>query len=52
MTPPALAEFFAFPLHVVSVAENPAAISVSSRDDWLPVLDGLLGSYRRLGVVR
>lgn len=48
---PCAGRFFAFPLHVVSVAENPAAISVSSRDDWLPVLDGLLGSYRRLGVV-
>jgi hypothetical protein len=47
---PALAELFAFPLHVVGIAENPTAISVASREDWLPALGGLLGSYRRLGV--
>jgi hypothetical protein len=46
----ALAELFAFPLQIVSVAETPTIIAVQSRDDWLPVLDGLLGSYRRLGV--
>jgi hypothetical protein len=46
----ALAELFAFPFHVVSITEDPTAISVSTRDDWLPVLDGLLASYRRLEV--
>ncbi len=45
-----LAELFAFPLQVVSIAETPTAIAIPSRDAWLPVLDGLLGSYRRLGV--
>lgn len=37
-------------MQVISIAELPTAISVPTRDEWLPVLDGLLGSYRRLGV--
>jgi hypothetical protein len=46
----ALVELFAFPLHIVGIVDMPTAISIPSRDDWLPLLDGLLGSYRRLGV--
>ena len=46
----ALADLFAFPFHVVSDTEEIAPMSVGSRDDWLGVLQGLLGGYRTLGV--
>ena len=46
----ALAELFAFPLQVVSGTDEGAAISVSTREEWRPVLEGLLGAYRSLGV--
>src|SRR5215204_4293585 len=46
----ALADLFTFPLQVVGDADQVAPISIGSRDDWLPVLDGLLGAYRTLGV--
>jgi hypothetical protein len=46
----ALAELFAFPVHVVSDSEHIEPSSVASRDDWLPVLEGVLGAYRTLGV--
>ena len=46
----ALADLFTFPLQVVGDAEQVTPISIASRDDWLGVLDGLLGAYRTLGV--
>ena len=46
----ALADLFAFPFHVVSDTEEIAPMSVANRDDWLGVLQGLLGGYRTLGV--
>ncbi len=46
----ALAELFAFPFHVVSDTEDITPSSVATRDDWLGVLEGLLGAYRTLGV--
>jgi len=46
----ALADLFTFPLQVVGDADQVTPISIGSRDDWLPVLDGLLGAYRTLGV--
>jgi hypothetical protein len=46
----ALADLFAFPLQVVSDAEQITPLSIASRDDWVGVLDGLLGGYRTLGV--
>jgi hypothetical protein len=46
----ALVEFFGFPLQVVSVTEA-AAVSVVQRTDWTVVLERLLDTYRRLGVV-
>lgn len=48
--PEALAELFAYPVQVVSATEDAAAISVSNRDEWRSVLEGLLGAYRSLGV--
>jgi len=47
----ALMELFAFPVQVVSATDDAAAISVSQRDEWAAVVDGLLGAYRSLGVV-
>ncbi len=47
----ALVEFFTFPLHVVSAGDDEVVTSVSDRDAWPSVLDGLLGAYRSLGVV-
>jgi hypothetical protein len=46
----ALVEFFGFPLQVVSVTDA-AAVSVVQRTDWTVVLERLLDTYRRLGVV-
>ena len=46
----ALADLFAFPLHVVSDTESITPTSIASRDDWLGVLGGLLDAYRTLGV--
>lgn len=46
----ALIGCFAFPLHTVSITADPPAISVSSREDWLPVLRELLAAYRTLDV--
>ena len=46
----ALAELFVLPLHVVSDAETVTPTSVTSRNEWIKVLDGLLGAYRRLNV--
>ncbi|MDQ4071970.1 MAG: hypothetical protein M3088_03700 [Actinomycetota bacterium] len=48
----ALADLFAFPLHVVSDSEEVTRTSVASRRDWLGVLERLLGAYRMLGVAR
>ena len=46
----ALADLFAFPFHVLSDSEEIAPLSIASRGDWVGVLEGLLGSYRQLGV--
>ena len=46
----ALADLFAFPLQVVSDAEEIAPLSIASREDWVGVLEGLLGGYRTIGV--
>ena len=46
----ALADLFAFPLQVVSDADQVAPLSIASRDDWVAVLEGLLGGYRTIGV--
>ena len=42
----ALADLFAFPLHLVSVGDATTVASVASRDDWLRVLQGALGRSR------
>ena len=44
----ALVECFAFPVQVVSVAEDRAFLSVAGPEDWPGVLEGLLGAYERL----
>jgi hypothetical protein len=46
----ALADLFAFPLQVLSDAEQITPLSIASREDWVGVLEGLLGGYRTLGV--
>jgi hypothetical protein len=46
----ALAELFAFPFHVISDMDEIVPLSVAGRDDWIGVLEGLLGGYRTLGV--
>jgi hypothetical protein len=46
----ALVEFFGYPLQVVSVTDG-AAVSVVQRTDWTGVLERLLDTYQRLGVV-
>ena len=46
----ALADLFAFPLQVVSDAEQITPLSIASRDDWVGVLEGLLSGYRTIGV--
>jgi hypothetical protein len=46
----ALADLFVFPLQVVSDAEQITPLSIAGRDDWVGVLEGLLGGYRTLGV--
>jgi len=47
---PALVEFFGYPLQVVSVTDG-AEVSVVQRTDWTGVLERLLDTYKRLGVV-
>ena len=46
----ALMPFFTFPLHVVSVTDDGAVVSVAQESEWPAVLDGLLGAYKALGV--
>lgn len=46
----ALADLFAFPLHVVSDTEDITPTSIPNRDGWLGVLRWLLDAYRALGV--
>lgn len=46
----ALADLFTFPLQVVGDGEPVTPIAIAIRDEWLGVLDGLLGAYRTLGV--
>ena len=46
----ALVECFAFPVQVVSVAEDRASVSMAGPGDWQGVLEGLLGAYKRLRV--
>ncbi|HVE67242.1 MAG TPA: hypothetical protein VNB64_01545 [Solirubrobacteraceae bacterium] len=47
----ALAALFAFPFQAVSATDDGAAITASATvDEWRPVLEGLLGMYRTLGV--
>ena len=46
----ALAELFTFPLQVVGDADEVIPISIASHDEWVSVLDGLFGAYRKLGV--
>ena len=47
---PAIADHFAFPCHVVGAGEEVSLLAVSSREEWLPVLERLLGMYRAIGV--
>ena len=47
----ALAALFAFPFQAVSATDDGAAITAAGGvDEWRPVLEGLLGMYRTLGV--
>ena len=47
----ALAALFAFPFQAVSATDDGVAITASATaDEWRPVLEGLLGMYRTLGV--
>lgn len=41
---------FAFPLQLASDADAVIVRSVATREDWMPQLDRLLGTYRTLGV--
>lgn len=47
----ALSALFAYPFQAVSATDDGVTITVSqSVDEWRPVLEGLLGAYRSLGV--
>lgn len=46
----ALSELFTLPVQVVSAIDHGVTVSVSNREEWFAVLDGLLAAYRSLGV--
>lgn len=50
--PATVATFFADPVHVVGETGGDPDVTCVERDDWLRILDRLVGAYRRLGVVR
>ena len=45
-----IGDFFAYPCQVTSDADRVTVQTVSSREAWTPVLEGLVGAYRRIGV--
>src|SRR5687768_17523212 len=45
-----VADHFTYPLHLTSDAGKIVVISVPSRESWQNMLDGLLATYKKLGV--
>lgn len=46
----AIADHFGFPLQVTGDAGEIGVTQVASREQWLPVIEGLVGMYRQLRV--
>src|SRR5215207_6994865 len=46
-----LANHFVYPVHVVGDTGGDPSIITATQDEWLAVLQRLLGAYRELGVV-
>ena len=47
---PAIAEYFAFPLHVTQDGQEIGLAAIATRQDWIQSLERLLGLYRAIDV--
>lgn len=45
-----IADHFAYPLHLISDANQISLIVLGMREDWVPQLERLVAGYRRIGV--
>lgn len=46
----AIAELFLYPCHVTSDTDKIEVAPISSREEWLPQIERLIGAYRAIGV--
>lgn len=50
LDPVAIGEFFAFPCQITGDTGGITVQSIPSREQWTPVLEGLVGAYQTIGV--
>src|SRR5687767_14559863 len=46
----AIADLFAYPCQITDDGDEPAVMTVGSREEWIPRLEGLVAGYRAIGV--